>query len=65
MLWRPQRLIVELDGRQHAHSFEQDRERDAHLLAHGLRTLRITWQRLTRTPNKEATRLSALLNTTA
>jgi len=59
MLWRPQRLIAELDGRAyHEHTFEEDRERDAHLLAHGLRTVRITWNRLT---TKEAMRIRHLL----
>jgi Transcriptional regulator, AbiEi antitoxin/Protein of unknown function (DUF559) len=61
MLWRPQRLVAELDGRQHAFAFEIDRERDAHLLAHGLSTIRITWRRLTGTPAKEARRLRTLL----
>jgi very-short-patch-repair endonuclease len=62
MLWRPQRLIAELDGyAYHRHTFEQDRERDADLLAHGLRTLRVTWLRLTREPRAEAERLRALL----
>jgi hypothetical protein len=59
MLWRPQRLIAELDGRAyHAHTFEQDRERDAQLLAHGLRTIRITWSRLNL---REAERIRHLL----
>ena len=59
MLWRPQRLIAELDGRAyHEHTFEEDRERDAHLLAHGLRTVRITWNRLT---TREAMRMRHLL----
>jgi very-short-patch-repair endonuclease len=61
MLWRPQRLIAELDGLQHIRAFEEDRERDAHLLAHGLSTIRITWKRLTRTPSREASRLRSLL----
>jgi hypothetical protein len=61
MLFRAQRLVVELDGRNHQHTFEADRERDAHLLAHGFATLRITWPRLTRTPAREAKRLHSLL----
>jgi very-short-patch-repair endonuclease len=61
MLWRPQRLIAELDGRQHELAFESDRERDAHLLAHGLSTIRITWLRLTTKPAAEAARLHTLL----
>jgi hypothetical protein len=61
VLWRPQRLIAELDGRNHERRFEEDRERDADLLVHGLATIRITWLRLTRKPAKEATRLRSLL----
>jgi hypothetical protein len=64
MLWRPQRLVAELDGRAyHEHSFERDREKDAHLLAAGLTTIRVTWRRLTETPDREARRLHALLAT--
>ncbi len=48
-LWRPQRLAVELDGRE-VHDtddgFESDRERDRILLAEGWRTTRITWRQL-------------------
>ncbi len=62
MLWRAERLVVELDGRRfHAHRFERDRERDAALLAAGLAVLRITWQRLDRAPAREAARLRAIL----
>jgi hypothetical protein len=61
VLWRPQRLVAELDGRWHEFAFEADREKDAHLLAHGLSTIRITWRRLTDTPAAEARRLRALL----
>jgi hypothetical protein len=62
MLWRPQRLAAELDGRAfHEHAFEQDRERDADLLAAGLTTVRVTWRRLTRTPEREAARFRSLL----
>jgi very-short-patch-repair endonuclease len=61
MLWRPQRLIAELDGHGHELTFEADRERDAHLLVHGLSTIRITWERLTRAQRKEAARLWVLL----
>ena len=61
MLWRPQRLIAELDGLQHELAFERDRERDAHLLAHGLSTIRITWRRLTTQEDREARRIRHLL----
>jgi very-short-patch-repair endonuclease len=61
-LWRPQRLVVELDGRRfHEHAFEDDREKDANLLAAGLSTVRITWLRMVTQPAKEAARLRGLL----
>jgi predicted transcriptional regulator of viral defense system/very-short-patch-repair endonuclease len=64
MLWRPQRVIAELDGRAyHEHTFEDDREKDAHLLAADLTTVRVTWRRLTVTPDREARRFHALLAT--
>jgi len=62
MLWRPQRLIAELDGRAfHPDAFEEDRERDAVLTAAGLRVIRVTWGRLTRQEEREAGRFRALL----
>jgi very-short-patch-repair endonuclease len=64
MLWRRQRLIVELDGRRfhdHPRAFERDRERDADLAAAGFTVVRLTWQRLIRQPSREAQRLRALL----
>ena len=61
MLWRPQRLIAELDGRQHELQFESDREKDADLLAANFRVVRVTWERLTERPAKEAARFRALL----
>jgi very-short-patch-repair endonuclease len=61
MLWRPQRLVAELDGRAYHEDFEQDRERDADLLAAGLRVVRVTWRRLTGAEQREAARFAALL----
>ena len=62
MLWRPQRLVAELDGRAyHAHAFEEDRERDATLTAAGLRVVRVTWRRLTEQEEREAGRFRTLL----
>jgi hypothetical protein len=58
------RLIVELDSwefHQDRAAFERDRERDADHLAAGLRTARITWERLVKSPAKEARRLAAIL----
>jgi hypothetical protein len=60
-----QRLIVELDGwKFHGtrKAFENDRERDAHMLAAGIQTIRITRRRLEHAPAKEAQRLQAILN---
>ena len=62
MLWRPQRLIAELDGYDtHVLAFETDREKDADLLAAGHRVVRVTWERLKDQPAKEAARFRALL----
>jgi very-short-patch-repair endonuclease len=62
MLWRPQRLVAELDGRAyHEHTFEEDRERDAVLTAAGLRVVRVTWRRLTHDEEREAVRFRTLL----
>jgi very-short-patch-repair endonuclease len=48
-LWRKQRLIAELDGRE-VHrtgvAFEADRERDRRLRVAGWRVVRITWRQL-------------------
>lgn len=62
ILWRPQRLAAELDGRRYHEDFERDRERDADLLAAGLHVVRVTWQRLTRAEVREAARFAALLS---
>jgi very-short-patch-repair endonuclease len=62
------RVIVELDGWSYhssRRSFERDRERDTVLLAAGYVTVRITWERLTRQPEREAARLKAILESRA
>lgn len=64
MLWRRERLIVELDGRafhDDERAFERDRERDADLQAAGHRVVRVTWPRLTGAPAREAVRLASML----
>jgi very-short-patch-repair endonuclease/predicted transcriptional regulator of viral defense system len=62
MLWREARLIVELDGRRyHRTRFEEDRERDAELIANGYRVIRVTWRRVVESPAREAARLSRML----
>lgn len=60
-----QQLIVELDGwdfHQTREAFETDRERDAHNLAAGRRTVRVTWERLTGRTAAEAARLRRILS---
>jgi hypothetical protein len=61
-------VIVELDGwdyHKHQDAFENDRERDADHLDHGLSTIRITKQRFDATPDHEAARLLRILNDAA
>jgi hypothetical protein len=58
------RLIVELDGWNFhcsLESFISDRERDAKMLALGIPSVRITWERLTGAEKKEASRLRTIL----
>jgi hypothetical protein len=58
-------LIVELDGwetHQTRTAFEEDRDRDANNLAHGLSTVRITRDRVTHSPDNEAARLRRILS---
>jgi very-short-patch-repair endonuclease len=62
MLWRPQRLIAELDGRAFHGDFERDRDRDAELLAAGHRVVRVTWRRLATSAAREAARFQRLLS---
>jgi len=57
-------LIVELDGRGYhddPEAFEDDRERDAENLKHGLGTVRITGERFRQTPAREAERLLEIM----
>jgi very-short-patch-repair endonuclease len=64
VLFPKQRVIVELDGYEFhgtRQAFEKDRERDAATLAAAFVTVRITWERLTQAPEKEAARLHAIL----
>jgi very-short-patch-repair endonuclease len=61
MLWRPHRLIAELDGRAYHTDFEHDRDKDADLLTAGHRVIRVTWKRLTHHPHREASRFRTLL----
>jgi hypothetical protein len=63
-LWRPQRLIVELDGYA-AHgsraAIERDRQRELRLRHAGYQVLRYTWRQITDTPDKVAADLNAAL----
>jgi hypothetical protein len=59
-----ERLIVELDSwgfHQGRDSFETDRNRDADTLAAGIATVRMTWERMTEMPDREADRLRSIL----
>jgi hypothetical protein len=60
-----ERVIIELDGwpfHRTKKAFEDDRERDAHMLAAGIVTVRITRERLTNAPAREAKRLRRILD---
>lgn len=63
-LWADQHLVVEIDGYA-AHgtrrAFERDRARDAELLVHGYRVIRITWRQLTTEPERIAAQLAVAL----
>ncbi|HWF50295.1 MAG TPA: hypothetical protein VG294_06580 [Solirubrobacteraceae bacterium] len=58
------RLVIELDGYE-THGlrsqFEADRDRDADLLAAGIATVRLTWERFCLMPAREADRLHAII----
>jgi very-short-patch-repair endonuclease len=63
-LWRPQRLIVEIDGYAYHSSrsaFERDRAKDAALAAAGFLVIRITWLQMEREPYVVVARLAQLL----
>ena len=65
VLFRAQRVIVELDSRDYhmdEEAFEDDRERDAEHLKHHLITVRITSERLEHAPDYEAARLLDILD---
>jgi hypothetical protein len=58
------KLVVELDGwpfHNDRQAFEDDRERDATMLLHGIATIRITRRRLRHQPNREAARLHSII----
>jgi very-short-patch-repair endonuclease len=64
LLWRAERLVVEVDGRAFHTSgrrFESDRRRDADLLAAGVRVMRVTWQQIVSEPEAVLIRLAMAL----
>ena len=64
LLWRSQRLVVEIDGfafHGSREAFERDRRRDADLQAHGMRVLRVTWRQLQAEPASLIARLAQAL----
>lgn len=59
-----ERVIVELDGYEFHSSkdrFRSDRDNDAHALTRDIVTVRVTDDRLERTPEREAERLHRIL----
>jgi len=64
-LFPAEKVIVELDGwdfHKNKIAFEDDRERDAEMLAHGYVTVRMTWERIHERPHREARRLRTILD---
>jgi very-short-patch-repair endonuclease len=63
-LWRPQRLVVEVDGYGYhgtRAAFERDRLRDAELQAAGYRVMRVTWRQLVNRPEALIARIAQAL----
>lgn len=63
-LFPAEKVIVELDGwdfHKGKIAFEDDRERDAEMLAHDHVTVRMTWDRIHERPRREANRLHTIL----
>ncbi len=68
MLWRSQRLVVEIDGYAFHSSrgaFERDRARDSDLQALGFRVVRVTWRQIVEEPEALLVRLAQLLGSAA
>jgi very-short-patch-repair endonuclease len=68
LLWRPQRLVVEVDGFQYHSSraaFERDRLRDAELQARGYGVMRVTWRQIVDEPEAVVVRLAQALSARA
>jgi hypothetical protein len=66
-VWRPARLVVELDGRDThgtAAAFETDRERDRRLVAAGWRPIRVTSRQMSNTRDQLIADLTRLIGFT-
>jgi very-short-patch-repair endonuclease/predicted transcriptional regulator of viral defense system len=64
MLWRGERLIVEIDGFEYhrtREAFERDRMRDARLQAAGYRVMRVTWRQILEQPEAVVARVAQAL----
>jgi very-short-patch-repair endonuclease len=64
LLWRRERLVVEVDGHAfHGHraAFERDRARDQELVAAGYRVIRVTWRQLEHEPLVVVARIAQAL----
>ena len=64
LLWRRERLIVEVDGYAYhstRQAFERDRARDAALQAAGYRVVRLTWRQIAYEPLAVVVQLTRLL----
>jgi very-short-patch-repair endonuclease len=65
-LWPAERLVLEIDGfafHGHRRAFENDRRRDATLVASGYRVIRVTWRQLTEEPLAVVATLASALTT--
>jgi very-short-patch-repair endonuclease len=63
-LWPAHRLVVEVDGfafHSSRFSFENDRRRDAKLIAGGFRVMRVTWRQLVEEPHALLVSLTRVL----
>ena len=62
--WPEHRVLVETDGyatHGHRQAFEDDRARDAYLIAQGYIVIRFTWRQIIHEPTRVAARLGAAL----
>lgn len=65
VLWREERLIVEVDGfafHSSRAAFERDRLRDAELQAQGFRIIRVTWRQIVDHPEAMLVRITKALS---